>query len=164
MNLLVRPYDPADLDSLYAIDQACYPPGIAYSRRTLRWFLRLPGAECWVAAQAERVVGFILTEAESLRAHIITLDVSGTHRRRGIGSALLLHAEQRLAARGVQRIELETATDNHAAVVFWQKHGYRTRGVLPRYYLGRTDALWMDKPLAPASAHLAGAVSPARET
>ena len=45
----LRAYTPADFETLYVIDQACYPRGIAYSRRTLRSFLAAPGASCLVA-------------------------------------------------------------------------------------------------------------------
>ncbi len=143
----LRPCEPDDFETLYHIDQACYPPGIAYSKRTLRWFLRLPGADCEVAQADNQIIGFILAEQEGSRAHIITLDVLENHRRRGVGSALLAAIEQRLAARGAREVELETATNNDAAVAFWQKHGYRTRGVLKGYYLDRLDAFAMHKSL-----------------
>ena len=45
-------------------------------------------------------------------------------------------------------IELETATNNEAGVAFWQRHGYRSRGRAPGYYLGRIDAYLMNKRLA----------------
>jgi ribosomal-protein-alanine N-acetyltransferase len=154
VELILRAYDPADFDTLYEIDQACYPPGIAYSKRTLRWFLRLPGAQCLVAQLAPQqqrgpIAGFVLAEHEGLRGHIITLDVLEAYRRRGVGSTLLGAIERQLVARGVRQVELETATENHAAVAFWQKHGYRTRGVLKRYYLDRLDAFRMTKALEP---------------
>lgn len=143
----LRNYVSADFETLYQIDQECYAPGIAYSKRTLRWFLRLRGAECLVAEVGAEIAGFILTERDEVLGHIITLDVLAEHRRRGIGSALLEQAEQNLAARGVTRVVLETATDNASAIAFWQRHGYRTRGVLKSYYLDRVDAYWMDKSL-----------------
>ena len=143
----LRPYQPGDFETLYAIDQACYAPGIAYSKRTLRWFLRLPGAECLVAEAGGEIAGFILSEQEGERAHLITIDVLAPHRRRGAGTALLAAIEQRLASRGVRQVTLETATDNPAAIVFWEKHGYRTVGVLKHYYLDRLDAYSMVKPL-----------------
>ncbi len=145
MTLLLRPYTPDDFGTLYAIDQACYPPGIAYSRRTLRWFLRRPGAECVVAEDSGQVVGFVLAHQEGPGAHLVTMDVLTAHRRMGIGAALLNNIERTLASRGVQRIELETATDNGPAVAFWRKHGYLTRGVIKRYYLDSTDAYSMHK-------------------
>ena len=154
-NWTLRPYDPSDFDSLYQIDQACYPPGIAYSKRTLRWFLHQRGAVCILAHDADEISGFILAESDAVNArqkegglgHIITLDVMETHRRCGLGSALLVETENVLARRGIRRIELETATDNDAAIAFWKKHGYRTRGILQRYYLDRIDAYWMQKSL-----------------
>ena len=150
MEVRLRPWEPEDFDALYEIDQACYPPGIAYSKRTLRWFLRLPGAHCLVALDGAKLIGFILSEYERPRAHIITLDVLEPYRRQHVGSNLLTTQEAWLAGHGVRRIELETATDNLPAIAFWQKHGYRTCGVLKRYYLGRVDAYWMEKSLGPA--------------
>jgi ribosomal protein S18 acetylase RimI-like enzyme len=70
---------------------------------------------------------------------------------------LLQAQEAYLAGHGVKKVELETATDNLPAIAFWQRHGYRTRGVLKRYYLGRVDAYRMEKPLA------AGESSPAAD-
>lgn len=147
MNLTLRSYLPSDFEALYAIDQACYPPGIAYSKRTLRWFLHQPSAECLVAEADGQIAGFIVAEHEEAWAHLITIDVLESYRRRGVGTALLRAMERNLAARGVHAVELETATDNSPAVAFWHKHGYRTVGVLKCYYLGRIDAYSMRKPL-----------------
>jgi ribosomal-protein-alanine N-acetyltransferase len=144
----LRPYSSGDFDTLYEIDQACYPPGIAYTKRMMRWFLKVGGAECIVAEAEGRVAGFIILHYEAGSGHIVTLDVLAACRRRGIGSHLLHEAERRLAAKGAQRIELETATDNAPAIAFWLKHGYRKRSVIPRYYLDRVDAYWMEKLLA----------------
>jgi len=147
MKPTLRPYTPEDFEELYTIDQACYAPGIAYSKRTLRLFLRLPGAECLVAESGGAIAGFILAEHEGERAHLITIDVLASERRRGVGTALLHAIEQAVAARGVRQVTLETATDNEAAIAFWQEHGYRTVGVLRNYYLDRLDAYSMHKPL-----------------
>jgi ribosomal-protein-alanine N-acetyltransferase len=143
----LRPYTTADLAEVYAIDQACYEPGIAYSRAELRWHLTQGGATCLVAEGDGQVAGFILTEQSRSRAHIITIDVRETWRRRGVGTALLAEIEVRLAAGGVNTVELETATTNEAGVAFWQRHGYRTVGVRKGYYLGRVDAYSMRKTL-----------------
>jgi ribosomal-protein-alanine N-acetyltransferase len=148
VNATLRSYLPEDFEQLHAIDQVCYPRGIAYSKRSLRWFLAVSGADCIVAETQGRIAGFILCESDGPRAHIITIDVLERFRRSGIGSALLREAERRLAKRGVGAVELETAQDNDAAIAFWQKHGYRTRSVYKRYYLGRIDALAMAKLLA----------------
>ena len=145
----LRDSAPPDFDTLYQVDQQCYPPGIAYSRRTLRTFLRMPGAVCRVAERDASIGGFILGVFESSAAHIITLDVLKELRRQGLGTVLLEDLESIFAARGVARVELETAVNNAPAVAFWKSRGYRTVGVLERYYLDRIDAYWMVKTLSP---------------
>lgn len=144
-SLVLRLATRDDFETLYAIDQACYAPEIAYSRRELRWYLRQPGVECLVADAEGQIAGFLVAARQGARAHIITLDVLEPSRRRGIGSALLVEMERRLAAQGAQQVELETATNNDPAVAFWQKHGYRTAGVLRGYYPGPIDAYAMYK-------------------
>ena len=151
MPLVLRSYDPHDFNALHRLDQSCFPAGISYSKTTLRYFLTAPSADCVVAVDENKIAGFIVSEENPPLAHIITLDVDVSHRRRRIGTALLEKLESDLAARGVRSILLETASDNDAAVAFWQRHGYRIEATLKRYYLGRIDAYEMRK-ILPAAA------------
>ncbi|MHB8485282.1 MAG: GNAT family N-acetyltransferase [Candidatus Acidiferrales bacterium] len=168
MRFSIREYCAADFGAIYAIDQACYPADIAYSRGELRWYLGLPGAECLVAeirrsgtgrkskgsmkASRKKIVGFVITAQQIPHAHIITIDVLELHRRAGLGASLLRRAEARLRKRGAREVWLETATNNEAAIAFWNKHGYRTRGRIRNYYPGGIDAFSMSKPLAGTAA------------
>ena len=155
MSLTLRNHSPADFEALYEIDQSCYPRGIAYSRRTLRWFLGLKNADCVVAETEERgeqrIAGFIITESAKASGHIITLDVAESFRRAGAGTALLSDAERRMGRRGVEFVILETAVTNEAAVAFWKRSGYQIIGKIPRYYLGRVDAFEMAKRIVTSS-------------
>jgi ribosomal protein S18 acetylase RimI-like enzyme len=148
VSVRLRAYTPADFETLYEIDQACYQPAIAYSRREMRDYLRFPGADCVVAEAGGEIIGFCLTAHERSSGYIITMDVLAQHRRKGMGTMLLAEAERRLAANGVREVALETATDNSSAIAFWQKHGYRKCGVKKGYYPGGRDAFSMSKPLA----------------
>lgn len=145
MPVHIRSYEARDFPALHRLDRACFPPGIAYTKTGLRYFLGLNGAQCLIAEEDKRIAGFVLAEENAPLAHIITLDIAESHRRRGIGSELLREAETNLAARGVRAILLETATNNEAAIAFWKRHGYRIEAVLKRYYLGRLDAYEMRK-------------------
>jgi len=147
MPVALRPYEERDFPALFKLDQRCFAAGIAYSRTTLRYFLDLPSADCIIAQDAKRIIGFVLSEANPPLAHIITLDVAASHRRQHLGSAMLAELEKKFARRGVRTILLETATDNDAAVAFWKSHGYRVEATLKRYYLGRLDAYEMRKKL-----------------
>ena len=153
MEFTLRDYSPSDLETLYSIDQACYPRGIAYSRRMLRWYLGQRGALCIVAqaagARAEDplLMGFLIAHYRGAEGYIVTIDVLEAYRRAGVGSALLQETERRLANAGVRYVGLQTATNNEAGVAFWQRHGYRSSGVSRGYYLGRIDAYEMFKEL-----------------
>lgn len=152
MKFTIRVYRPADLGTLYAIDQSCYEPEIAYSLAELRWYLQLPGAACFIVESRKEILGFILSAHKANHGHIITIDVLAARRRSGAGTALLHRAEQHLAKSGASQVWLETATNNDAAIAFWQKHGYRTRGRMKHYYPGGLDAFAMSKRLNPSAA------------
>jgi [ribosomal protein S18]-alanine N-acetyltransferase len=148
--ITVRQYEPHDFAALYKLDQECFPPGIAYSKTMLRYFLSQEGAECSVAIDGAKIVGFLLSEENPPLAHIVTLDVAESHRRKGVGSELLRESEAHLAFRAVKTVLLETATSNEAGIAFWERHGYRKEAVLKNYYPGRLDAFEMRKKLSTA--------------
>jgi ribosomal-protein-alanine N-acetyltransferase len=146
----LRSYDAGDFETLYGIDQACFDEAIAYSRRDLRAYLKFLGAECVVGeANAAHIAGFCISARQARQGHnwgyIITMDVLPKYRRHGLATALLDEAERRMAMKKVTEVWLETATDNDPAIAFWQKHGYRKRGVQNSYYPDGRDAFTMQK-------------------
>jgi ribosomal protein S18 acetylase RimI-like enzyme len=141
----LRLYQPSDFETLYRMDQACFPKGIAYGRYELRIYLRSAGSHCLLAAVAGKVAGFVLTEQSAEQGHVITLDVLEAYRRQAIGSLLLSASEQEAASRGGKRMVLETATTNKAAIAFWKKHGYREFATIQDYYGRGLDASQMYK-------------------
>jgi [ribosomal protein S18]-alanine N-acetyltransferase len=143
----IRQYEARDFAALHKLDQECFPPGIAYSKWSLQYFVNLPTADCLVAQEGKQIVGFILAEKNPPLAHIITLDIAPRKRRAGLGSRLLEEMEKHFRFHEVRSVLLETAVNNESGVAFWQHHGYRTETVLKRYYLGRVDAYEMRKKL-----------------
>ena len=145
MSVIIRQYETKDFSALLALDEACFPPGIAYSKTMLRYFLTLPGSECLVAVDGKKIVGFILSEENTTLGHIVTLDVAKTHRRHGAGTELLKESEANMKFRGVRTVLIETAITNDAGIAFWERHGYRKEAVIKNYYPGRLDAFEMRK-------------------
>ena len=145
MPVIIRQYEAHDFAVLYKLDQACFPPGIAYSKTMLRYFLAQAGAECLVAMDAGKIVGFMVSEENPPLAHIVTLDVAESHRRNGVGTELLRAGEAHLAFRGVRTVLLESAITNESGIAFWERHGYRKEAVLKNYYPGQLDAIEMRK-------------------
>jgi [ribosomal protein S18]-alanine N-acetyltransferase len=143
----IRAYRARDFAALYRLDQACFVPGISYSKWSLQYFLNLPAADCLVGEEGKYIVGFILAEKNPPLAHIITLDVAAEKRRSGLGSALLNEMEDHFRYDEVRSVLLEAAVDNESGIAFWEHHGYRTEAVLKRYYLGKVDAFEMRKKL-----------------
>ena len=93
MAITLRSYQPADFDVLHEIDQVCYEAEIAYSKRELREYLRLRGADCVVAEIDGRIAGFCISAQQDHYGYIVTIDVLEEFRRHKVGTALLEEIE-----------------------------------------------------------------------
>ena len=145
---VVRDYKPEDFESLWRMDQECFPPGISYSKQELRSFMRHRGSFTLVATDAkEELQGFIVAHCGAT-GHVITIDVGPNARRLGVGSVLLRAAEERMRAARCRAVGLETAVDNVPALSFYKRHGYDVIRTWPRYYSNGVDALLLEKDLS----------------
>jgi [ribosomal protein S18]-alanine N-acetyltransferase len=153
----LRDYRPDDFEVLWNIDQQCFAPGIAYSKRELAIYIRRKGSFTLVAETAETpdhrspIAGFIVAEANRASGHVISIDVLPDSRRLGLGSKLLLAAEDRLRSLACRNVILETAVDNTSALGFYKRHQYAVLKVSPRYYSNGVDALVLEKSLGSQS-------------
>jgi len=158
----LRDYRPEDFERLWQVDQLCFVPGIAYSRRELSAYIRRRGAFTLVAEETgtgrtASISGFIVAEANRRGVgHIISIDVLPESRRSGLGSQLLTAAEDRLRDSGCHTIVLETAVDNANAIAFYKRFNYSVTKVFPHYYSNGVDALVLEKDLKETSTERAG--------
>jgi [ribosomal protein S18]-alanine N-acetyltransferase len=131
----ILPFEPSDFETLLAIDQKCFPPGIAYSRSELTRFLRHRQAKSWVAHLQSEIVGFLIFGREPQKmGHIVTIDVIESKRGGGVGTALMETAEEWAGCQGLRLIYLETAEDNRAAQIFYSARGYAKVEEIAHYY------------------------------
>jgi ribosomal protein S18 acetylase RimI-like enzyme len=151
----IRPFQKADFDTLWRVDQACFDPQLSYSRPEMAFYMRRPGSFTFVAeagagngSAAAGILGFIVAEARRQRGHIITIDVVAEARRVGVGSELMRVAEERLLSSGVVAVALETPVNNETAIRFYKQKGYFVEKTVAGYYSGQLDALVMTKDLA----------------
>lgn len=152
MSLRLRAGTLDDLRALHALDQACFRTGIAYTLTEMRLFLSLPQSISLVAEdEGGALAGFAIVEdagrGKNRKGHIITIDVSPPFRRRGVGRMLMENVEARLVERGIGLIRLEVSAEDQGAQQFYSSLGYETLGLIPGYYLGKLDALVMEKAL-----------------
>ena len=88
----------------------------------------------FVAEIDGRLIGTVMAGYDGHRGWIYSLAVAPAMRKRGIGRALLQHAEAALLARGCVKINLQIANGNEAVIGFYEKTGYK---VEPRTSMGK---------------------------
>jgi ribosomal-protein-alanine N-acetyltransferase len=79
--------------------------------------------------------------------HIITIDVHPEARRHRLGTLLINAACEKLRKMTAFMVVLEVAVNNHSALAFYDKHGFKRIKVLERYYNRDVDAIFMTKRL-----------------
>jgi ribosomal-protein-alanine N-acetyltransferase len=144
----LRDTRPEDLPRLWALDRLCFESGIAYSRREMEHFLRLPGARGVLAEADGELMGFALGYPDASDVgRVVTLDVHPAFRRHGLGRRLLRELLARLAAAGSARTLLEVDVRNSGAIEFYRREGFREVRRLASYYGRGLDAFEMAKAL-----------------
>ena len=131
----LRAFRADDLETLYRIDQACFPPGIAYPREELSGFIGRRGSRTWVAEESDTTIGFLIAQREPQGvAHIVTIDVLDRWRRRRVGTLLMDAAELWAREQKLFFVYLETEETNTAAQTFYETRGYRKADRVENYY------------------------------
>jgi RimJ/RimL family protein N-acetyltransferase len=163
----IRPAETADAAALVALASAvgAEPEGwlladaswrsVADERRYIRSLRRHPDAALYVAELQAEIVGRLSLARDPHRssAHVADLGlmVASSHRRRGIGSALLVQAEDWARSAGVTKLELHVFPHNAPALALYESLGYEREGHRRDHYRrpdGRfVDAILMAKQL-----------------
>lgn len=138
----VRPMTEADLDTVLAIEQACFPR--AWSRQHFQAELASPHATAVVAEQDGRVAGYLCLYVLLDEAEILNVAVDPTLRRSGIGAALVSWACVEARQRGAGVLRLEVRATSAPAIALYQRFGFVGSGVRKAYYENGIDAVLMD--------------------
>ncbi len=89
----------------------------------------------------ELVIGFLGVWLLPEEAHIVTVAVRESYRRRGIGELLLISAVELAQENGQSVVTLECRVSNEPALALYGKYGFRQVGLRPHYYSdNREDA------------------------
>ena len=132
-----------DLNALKRLEKTCFEKD-AWPIWDLMGVLIFPSVVRLKAVVEGEMVGFIAGhERDSKKlAWIVTFAVLPAYRRQGIGSALLAECESRM---GFPVFRLSVRRSNRGAQELYKKFGYRVVGVWPNYYVGKEDALVLEK-------------------
>ncbi len=138
---MLRPMTGGDLDAVAALEQASFDE--PWSRRALAEEIGLADRRYVVATGADGgVVGYAGAMLVGEDAHVLTMAVDAAHRRRGLGTRLLLWLVDAALGAGAVHLTLEVRVSNEAAQALYRRFGFDPVGVRRRYYRDE-DALIM---------------------
>jgi [ribosomal protein S18]-alanine N-acetyltransferase len=146
----LQPVSAASLLCLAEMHLLCFPED-PWGARTMSEILALPGAFGWIALREALPAGFVLGMAVGSECEILSLGVLPQQRRTGKAQCLLDAVCVEARRRHAERIVLEVAVDNSAALALYRKRGFAQVGRRPAYYRRGPepiDALVLALPLA----------------
>jgi RimJ/RimL family protein N-acetyltransferase len=128
--------------------------GVADERRYLKAIRRHPHAAVFVAEQGGEIVGRLSVARDphpaSFHVADLGLMVVTSHRRRGIGRALLERAVEWAAESRVRKLELHVFPHNEPAIALYESFGFVREGYRKDHYrrgVGYVDAILMAYPV-----------------
>lgn len=126
MELLIRPFRPADESAVIDLWRACDltrpwndPPTDIALKVKCQPELFLVGELCG------RVVAAAMAGYEGHRGSVYYLGVHPDHQRRGLGKQLMQEIERLLKARGCPKINILVRTSNAKVIAFYESLGYK---------------------------------------
>jgi ribosomal-protein-alanine N-acetyltransferase len=141
VTVVLRPMVWSDLPAVARLETVSFSD--PWSERVLGEELGLADRRYVVAAGPdESIVGYGGLMLAGEDAHVMTMAVDPVHRRRGLGSRLLLWLVDAATGADALHLTLEVRVSNDAAQGLYRRFGFRPVGVRPGYY-GDEDALIM---------------------
>lgn len=141
----IRPFRSEDIEAVTQILQKS-PGAAAWPQASHEKLLRQSGVFALVTEAGSAVTGYIVVRVVADEAEVLNLAVAPEWRRRGLGSALLLALIKELQSRQLASVFLEVRESNHAALDFYNNHGFLPTGRRTAYYRDPVeDAICMVK-------------------
>jgi ribosomal protein S18 acetylase RimI-like enzyme len=144
---LVRVAAASDIERLLQLEACCFA-GDRLSRRSFR---RLLATDTSATLMSEHGYLMLLFRRSSKVARIYSVAVDPRARGRGLGRALVEHAEAVARTRQRNTMQLEVRVDNDAAIRLYESLEYRQIARFENYYEDGCAALRYRKSLLPSS-------------
>jgi [ribosomal protein S18]-alanine N-acetyltransferase len=133
----------SDLPAVISIERRSFPTPWSLAMFVLE--LSKPSGICLAAHAGERLLGYVVCSRYDQVWHLMNIAVAPEHRRTGIAGRLLARLFEE--AGGALPFTLEVRVSNRNAIGMYERFGFRSAGVRPRYYHDNgEDALimWLD--------------------
>jgi len=141
--LPVRRLGYSDLPAVISIERRSFPAPWSLAMFVLE--LSKPSGICLAAIEGDDLLGYLVCSRYDRVWHLMNVAVTPERRRQGVASRLI----ERLLEEGGSELPftLEVRVSNREAIAMYERLGFRSAGVRPRYYQDNgEDALimWLD--------------------
>jgi ribosomal protein S18 acetylase RimI-like enzyme len=136
MTIITAYSDPVHRAQVIALWRTVFGYETAHNDPSLAIDKKLGAADglLFVATEGSGVIGAAMAGYDGHRGWLYSVAVHPAARRKGVGAALVRHAEQALAQRGCMKINLQLLASNEATAAFYESLGYK---VEPRVSMGK---------------------------
>jgi ribosomal-protein-alanine acetyltransferase len=145
---VIFPADEADVARIAALEAGLLGAD-AWSGRQLAEELVAPGRRVLVFTAGGDIAGYVITMTLGEVCDLQRIGVDPAWQRGGVGGELLGAAARFAVHDGAERMLLEVAEDNAAAIAFYRAAGFTEIDRRPRYYRNGADALVLALGLRP---------------
>ena len=133
----------SDLPAVISIERRSFPTPWSLAMFVLE--LSKPSGICLAATAGDELLGYVVCSRYDQVWHLMNIAVAPEARGTGVAGMLIRRLLDE--ARGVLPFTLEVRVSNHGAIEMYERHGFRSAGIRPRYYHDNgEDALimWLD--------------------
>ena len=126
----IRIMDIADYDKVYDLWMSCKNMGfnnLDDSREGIEKFLKRNPTTSFVAEEADRIVGVVLSGHDGRRGYVYHMSVAEDCRKQGIASKLLENSLAALKEEGINKVALLVFNRNEVGNAFWESQGFIVR-------------------------------------
>jgi ribosomal protein S18 acetylase RimI-like enzyme len=122
----VRIYEEEDEAAVVALWREVFPDEPAHNvpEEVIARKLGVQRELFFVAVEGDVIVGTAMAGYDGHRGWVYAVAVKPSHRRRGVGAALMARVEVALRAAGCPKLNLQVRASNRQAVAFYEKLGY----------------------------------------
>jgi ribosomal-protein-alanine N-acetyltransferase len=133
----------SDLPAVISIERRSFPTPWSLAMFVLE--LSKPSGICLAATGGDELLGYVVCSRYDQVWHLMNIAVSPERRSGGVAGQLMRHLIEE--AQGKLPFTLEVRVSNQRAIGMYERFGFRSAGVRPRYYHDNgEDALimWLD--------------------
>jgi [ribosomal protein S18]-alanine N-acetyltransferase len=133
----------SDLPAVISIERRSFPTPWSLAMFVLE--LSKPSGICLAASAGDKLLGYVVCSRYDQVWHLMNIAVAPEHRGSGVAGQLLRRLIEE--SRGTLPFTLEVRVSNQRAIGMYERFGFRSAGVRPRYYHDNgEDALimWLD--------------------